>query len=176
MALDGAHRTTRNDPDRRSRRWRGHAWWRGVALVYAAVAAVGAAPILRYAVTYWQPCFHNDYDSPACQTIQSHDIAGAFTYEGIETRWLVVTVAAVVTAALCLLARAPRVVVIGVPLLALIVNPLGDYMLTPLVNGGYPSHDAHPASGIPMGAGLALSGLIAAIAALTVSRRERRAR
>lgn len=171
MAPNDVGDAAQEGSDRRRRWWRRRAWWRVVALVYAGVAAVGTVPILEYAVSYWQPCFDTDYDSAACLAIQDHDVAGAFTYAAITADWLIVTVAAVVTAVLCLLARAPRVLVVGVPLLAIVVNPVGDYFLTPLVNGGYLSHDAHPASGVPMGAGMALSAVLATVAALTLGRR-----
>jgi hypothetical protein len=152
---------------RLGRWWRDVAWWRAVALSYAVVAVTCAAQILTSSVTYWRPCFGSDYDSPACLRIQSHEASSAM-YTGITTQWLVATVTALAAAALCAWAGAPRRVVLAVPLLPVLVNPVADYFLTPLMNGFYTSYDLHPGSGIPMGAAIAISGVVAAVGALTV--------
>lgn len=97
----------------------------------------------------------------------SHEATSALAV-GIGTQSLVAAVTALAAAALCARAGAPRRVVLAVPLLPLMVNPLGDYFLTPLVNGFCTSHDTHPGSGIPMGAAVAISGAVAAAGALRV--------
>jgi len=153
--------------------WRRVAVWRWVALVYAVVAVTCGLRILTSSVAYWVPCFGVDYDSDPCNVIQSHE-AGATWSAQISSLWGVAAAAALLTAALFVRTGAPRRLIAGILIPTVVVNPLTDYFITPLVNGHYMSYDAHPGSGIPMGAAVTLAGVVAATVAMVVTDPPRR--
>ncbi len=142
-------------------------WWRAVLLVHAGVALVCGVQVVARAVAYWAPCSPADYDSPACLWAQTDGVPGTDSvYDSITGLWVTAVVTAVVAAVVCRVAGGPRSLALATMLPPVLVNPATEYVLTPLVNGGYGSHDTHPWSGILLGTALMVSGVIATVGAL----------
>jgi hypothetical protein len=147
-------------------------WWRAVLLAHAAVALACAVQIIGHAAAYWAPCYRVDYDGPACLWAQTDGVPGTDSvYDGIVVWWVSATATAVVAAVVCRAAGRPHALGLATALPPLLINPIGEYFLTPLVNGFYTSHDTHPWTGVPLGAAVAVSGVVAVVGA---SRRARR--
>lgn len=156
-----------------ARRW----WWRAVLLAHAGVALVYGVQVVGRVVAYWAPCSPADYDTPACLWAQTDGVPRTDSvYDSITGLWATVLLTAVVAAVVCRVADGPRSLALAAMLPPLLINPATEYILTPIINGGYASHDTHPWSGVLLGAALMASGAIAAVGASPFRFREMRGR
>ncbi|KQQ21802.1 hypothetical protein ASF48_00675 [Rathayibacter sp. Leaf299] len=130
----------------------------GVLLLsHAAVQGVGA-------LSFWQPCWMQGYDSGACAYLQYE----APTPEWLAPLWVWFAELLLSIAVLALSMRAQgRIVPAAFALLAVLGSSiLVDYVFTPAVNGGYLSADNPPGFGLIGAVCQAVAGVLLLVTAV----------
>ncbi|PPF60406.1 hypothetical protein C5C13_03695 [Clavibacter michiganensis] len=130
----------------------------GVAmLVHSAVQGRGAS-------RFWAPCWQEGYESGICQHLQ---------YEVVSPAWLAplwvwaVEVALAVVVLVAASRAAGRIRSAVAALICVLASSLiVDYVMTPMVNGGYTSADDPPGFGLLGAAAMAASGALLLVVAM----------